>query len=87
MIDLVQYRFRNGTYKGVGARGYGRIKSKGEFLDSSVLNPYNRSESIIFYAQLHKTNPSDFIPYIDLYTHHFTSHVLHAVETSLVMLL
>ena len=50
MIDLVQYRFRIGTYKGMGARGNGRINSTGEFLDSSVFNPYNRSESIIFYT-------------------------------------
>ena len=50
MIDLVQFRFRIGTYKGMGARGYGRINSTGEFLDSSVFNPYNLSESIIFYT-------------------------------------
>ena len=50
MIDLVQYRFRIGTYKGIGARSNGRINSTGEFLDSSVFNPYNRSESIIFYT-------------------------------------
>ena len=50
MIDLVQYRFRIGTYKGMGARGNGMINSTGEFLDFSVFNPYNRSKSIIFYT-------------------------------------
>ena len=55
MIDLVQHRFRIGTYKGMGARGYGRINSTGEFLDSSVFNPYDRYESIIFYTADNKS--------------------------------
>ena len=50
MIDLVQYMFRIGTYKAMWARGYGRINYTGEFLDSFVFNPYNWSESIIFYT-------------------------------------
>ena len=101
MIDLVQYRFRIGTYKGMGARGNGRINSTGEFLDSSVFNPYNRSESIIFYTADTKSGRWTanilqssirhihllFLALIYIYIiHHVTSHFLHAVETSLVML-
>ena len=52
MIDVVQYRFRIGTYQGTGAkgRGPGRIHFSGQFRDSSMFNPYNRSESILFYT-------------------------------------
>ena len=52
MIDVVQYRFRIGTYQGKGAkgRGPGRINFPGQFDDSSMFNPYNRSESILFYT-------------------------------------
>ena len=52
MIDVVQYRFRIGTYQGNGAkgRGPGRINFPGQFDDSSMFNPYNRSESILFYT-------------------------------------
>ena len=52
MIDVVQYRFRIGTYQGTGAkgRGPGRINFSGQFRDSSMFNPYNRSESILFYT-------------------------------------
>ena len=49
MIDLVQYRFRIGTYTGMGAKGSGRLNS-GQFHDSSVFNPYNTSESLLFYT-------------------------------------
>ena len=45
MIDLVQYRFRIGTYTGMRAKGTGRLNS-GQFHDSSVFNPYNTSESL-----------------------------------------
>ena len=52
MIDVVQYRFRIGTYQGTGAkgRGPGRINFSMQFCDSSMFNPYNRSESILFYT-------------------------------------
>ena len=52
MIDVVQYRFRIGTYqvKGAKGRGPGRINFSGQFDDSSMFNPYNRSESILFYT-------------------------------------
>ena len=52
MIDVVQYRFRIGTYqvKGAKGRGPGRIHFSGQFDDSSMFNPYNRSESILFYT-------------------------------------
>ena len=49
MIDLVQYRFRIGTYTGMGAKGSGRLNSC-QFHDSSVFNPYNTSESLLFYT-------------------------------------
>ena len=49
MIDLVQYRFRIGTYTGMGAKVSGRLNS-GQFHDSSVFNPYNTSESLLFYT-------------------------------------
>ena len=53
MIDLVQYRFRIciGTYTGMdyGVRGSGRLNS-GQFHDSFVFNPYNTSESLLFYT-------------------------------------
>ena len=45
MIDVVQFRFRIGNYQGKGAKGRGR-----QFDDSSMFNPYNRSESILFYT-------------------------------------
>ena len=50
MIDVVQYRFRIGTYQSKGAkgRGPGRINFPGQFDDSSTFNPYNRSKSILF---------------------------------------
>ena len=49
MIDLVQYRFRIGTYTGMEVRGSGRLNS-GQFHDFSVFNPYNTSKSLLFYT-------------------------------------
>ena len=49
MIDLVQYRFRIGTYTGMGVRGSGRLNS-GQFHDFFVFNPYNTSKSLLFYT-------------------------------------
>ena len=47
MIDMAQNRFRIGTYTVMG--GSGRLNS-GQFHDSSVFNPYNTSESLLFYT-------------------------------------
>ena len=46
MTDVEEYRFCIGTYQGKGAkgRGPGRMHFLGQF------NPYNRSESILFYT-------------------------------------
>ena len=100
MIDVVQYRFRIGTYQGTGAkgRGPGRIHFSGQFRDSSMFNPYNRSESILFYTLdttsgvwmanlLH--SPMKHINlafvYVYLYIHHITYQFLYAFLPGLII--
>ena len=55
MVDLVQYRFRIGTYRGKGGQGRGvknfcsNSKFKTQFSKFSPFNPYNRQADIKFY--------------------------------------
>ena len=89
MIDLVQYRFRIGTYTGMGAKGSGRLNS-GQFHDSSVFNPYYTSESLLFYTfdnssgfwmtnVQHKAHETFlfFMLCLSFYVRHDTYHFMH----------
>ena len=49
MIDIVQYRFRIGTYTGKGVVGGSKARSKQRFAFSSAFNPYNRTGPMKFH--------------------------------------